>query len=103
MEKKLAIMGTNRFMLGFRLVGITDCFLIDKNNPDETLNEVLNNKEIGLIIMEEKSLDLYDEIKKEKIGNSISPVFLTISEQNSNEEMRNLVKKSIGVDLWSKE
>jgi V/A-type H+/Na+-transporting ATPase subunit F len=101
--KEIAVLGRNRFTLGFRLVGINKIFQIDDNNPDNSIKDIITHPEIGLIILEEETLDKFNENTKEIISQSIDPVFLTISVQDSNEEMRKLVKKSIGVDLWEKD
>jgi len=98
--KEIAIVGDKKFSLGFQIAGISKAFQLDKEHPNETINELISNPEIGIIIMQEKSLQNLDEFVHEEITNSVDPVFMVISEQeNSNSELRKLIKKSIGVDL----
>ena len=100
--KEIAILGGTEFSLGFQIAGINNLFTIDEENPDQSIKKIMEKPEIGLVIMEEKTLDLLSEEMRDSLGQSIEPVFLTISEQDSNEEMKRLIKKSIGVDLWDK-
>lgn len=101
MMKQVAVLGSNEFILGFRLAGIGRAFELGEQ-PDMTIRELMSNDEIGLIILQEESLSRLSEETREKVSSSISPVFLTITEEDTNEEMRKLIKKSIGVDLWDK-
>jgi V/A-type H+/Na+-transporting ATPase subunit F len=101
--REIAVLGPSTFTLGFRLTGISKVFEISKHDPDKSIKDIIGHPEIGLVIMQDESLEIFTEQTREIISQSIDPVFLTISEQDSNEEMRKLVKKSIGVDLWSKD
>jgi V/A-type H+/Na+-transporting ATPase subunit F len=101
--REIAVLGPSTFTLGFRLTGITKVFSIDKANPDKSIKDIIGFPEIGLVILQEESIQEFSEQTRELISQSIDPVFLTLSEQDSNEEMRRLVQKSIGVDLWSKD
>jgi vacuolar-type H+-ATPase subunit F/Vma7 len=101
MMKSVAVVGDEEFTLGFQLAGVTRAFIL-KEQPDGTVRELMSNKEIGLIIIQESQLAKLSEELREQAVDSIEPVFLTITEEDTNEEMRKLIKKSIGVDLWNK-
>jgi len=101
--KQVAVLGNEEFILGFGLAGVGKAFILSKEHPDATVKELMSNNEIGLIILQKDTLEHLTEETKEQLANSIEPVFLTITEDDSNEEMRKLIKKSIGVDLWNKE
>ncbi len=98
----LAVVGDQRFVLGFQLAGIAKAFSLDEENPDHTMKELVSNREIGLILIDEKSVSRLSDDMLEKITGSIRPIVLTIGEHSSNEEMRQLIQRSIGVDLWDK-
>ncbi len=100
--KKIAILGNSEFALGFTLTGINKQYDIDEENPDKIIVEIKENKDIGLVIMHPDTLAKFSEDVREKVSSSIEPVFLTISTKDSNEEMKRLIKKSIGIDLWDK-
>jgi V/A-type H+/Na+-transporting ATPase subunit F len=100
--KKVVVLGENEFTLGFELAGVDCSFKLNDTHPEETINELISNREIGLIVMEEKTMAGLNETMREKLSQSIEPVFLVLSVQDTNEELRRLIKKSIGVDLWNK-
>lgn len=99
--KKVLALGNNEFTLGFQLSGVST-FRLNDADPDGTIAELIANKDIGLIIVGPETVDKLGAGTKEKIMQSIEPVFLVISQQDTNGELRKLVKKSIGVDVWNK-
>lgn len=101
--KEIVIVGGKKFTLGFQLAGISKSFQLNKDNPDNTIKELMSDDRIGIIIIGEKSFGKLSEDLKLEATNSVEPVFLVMSQEDSNTELRKLIKKSIGVDLWDKE
>jgi len=101
MMKQVAVLGSQQFILGFQLAGLA-AFELPREKPEATIRELMGNQDIGLIIIQEESLASLHEDFNDMVTNSIEPVVLTITEKDTNEEMRKLIKKSIGVDLWNK-
>lgn len=101
--KEIVIVGGKKFTLGFQLAGISKSFQLNKDNPDTTIKELMSDDRIGIIIIGEKSFGKLSEDLKLDATNSVEPVFLVMSQEDSNTELRKLIKKSIGVDLWDKE
>ena len=99
--KEIAIVGGERFTLGFQVAGINKAFTLSQDYPDQTVRELMENPDIGLILMSENSSNKLSPEMREQVTNSVDPVFLIISEEDSNEELRKMIKKSIGVDLWN--
>ena len=93
----LAVIGTEEFVFGFRLTGIKDC--VATKNPQEEIKKFLTSKEIGIVFIDQESMDVLNEHTKELVINSLQPVFVTISAHASQAELRSMVQKSIGVDL----
>ncbi len=96
---KLAVMGNEEFVLGFQLAGIRNVFKVSKN-PLNDVEEIKKKKDIGIVIIEENILENMDPHDRSDIEDSISPVFVQLSEIAEQESLRKLIKKSIGVDLW---
>lgn len=101
--KDIVVIGGKKFVLGFQIAGISKAFQLSKEQPDRTVRELMNNPEIGLIIISEKSLEKVSEQLREDMLQSIQPVFMVVSDKGSNDDLRKLIKKSIGVDIWDKE
>ncbi|MGM5487537.1 MAG: V-type ATP synthase subunit F [Nanobdellota archaeon] len=98
--KEIAAFGEEQFVLGFQLAGIGKVFIADE--PAKQIKNIIAHPEIGLVIMQAKMMDDFDEETKELVTKSIEPIFLTISRKDSNEEIQKLIKKSIGIDVWNK-
>ncbi len=101
--KQVAVLGSSEFALGFQLAGVGKAFALSEENPEATVRELMNNPEIGLIILQEETIKRLTPEFRDIVNDSIEPVFLTITEEDTNVELRKLIKKSIGVDLWDKE
>ena len=96
--KRIAIAGSEEFCLGFRLAGIRDTFLI-KDNPMDILSR-FKDSDFGIIILEERFLSQLESEDRIEIEDSVKPVFIPLSENENQESLMRLIKKSIGIDLW---
>ncbi len=92
-------MGSQEFVLGFQLAGIRNVFEASKD-PLKDIDEIKKKKDIGIVVIEENILESLDSHDRSDIEDSISPVFVPLSEIAEQESLRKLIKKSIGVDLW---
>ena len=63
----------------------------------------MENKQIGIMIVDEKTVERLDERMREKLMVSVSPVVVTLSTQSSQDELRRMIIKSIGIDVWKEE
>lgn len=97
----IAIIGGEEFTLGFRLAGITHVVdLPEGKNPAEEFRTLLGNKGIAIIMTDNATLGKLNERMRSDVEQSVQPVVLTISAEESQEGLRRLIQKSIGVDLW---
>ena len=95
--KEIAVFGDAAFTLGFRLAGIRNA--VDVKNPVEDLKELRRNKQVGIIIIDEQTMNALDTRTREDVVSSLDPVFVTVSMKDSQEELRKMILQSIGVDL----
>ncbi len=101
---ELAVVGPEEFVLGFTLSGIKNIFEVE--NPDEAerrVEKIVEDKQIGIMIIDEKTMESLDERMREKLLVSVSPVVVTLSTQSSQDELRRMIIKSIGIDVWKEE
>ncbi len=96
---RMAIIGSNEFVVGFQLAGIKDT-IEASSKPVDDLENLKKQKEIGIVVVEEKMLDSLDKHQKLEIEDSVDPVFIPVSTEVEQGSLRRLIKKSIGVDLW---
>lgn len=100
---ELAVLGSEEFVIGFQLAGIRNIFKTSKD-PLKDIKDIKDEKKnLGIVIIEESILDKLDPHERYEIEDSISPVFVPLSEVAEQESLRRLIKKSIGVDLWKME
>lgn len=97
--KGIAVVGRSEFVVGFQLAGIRHVIEIDKN-PLNHIESLKKNKEIGVVVVDEKLLEDVDMQKRLEIEDSVEPVFIPISTKVEQGSLKRLIKKSIGVDLW---
>lgn len=99
---ELAVIGSNEFVMGFELIGIKQIF--EANTESElksTLKDVMSNQNVGIIVIDEKSLSKLNEVFRREVENSITPVTVVLSDKDMPQSnLKDLIKKAIGIDLW---
>ena len=96
---KIAVVGSNEFIVGFQLAGIKDIIEAQSDYFNE-LKNIKNKKEIGIVVVDEKIMEKLEQHQRFDIESSVEPVFIPISTTSEQDSLRKLIKKSIGVDLW---
>jgi V/A-type H+-transporting ATPase subunit F len=97
---ELGIVGEEDFVLGFKLVGIRKTFIPSKIEPvEQKIDEALNDEEIGILVMEDKTFKSLDSLKQNQLAESIHPTVITIGTEED-VTIRDKIKLAIGVDLW---
>ncbi len=104
MSKEIAVIGDGQFTLGFRLSGIKHVFdITSKNDATQGVNSLLDDERIGIVIIDETTMELLEDHVRHDVVSSISPVFVTVSATAQQEELRKMILQSIGVDLLKEE
>lgn len=99
--EKIAVIGNSEFNLGFMLAGITDTFEVDRNSdPLKAVREAMSDPSINIVIMDERLVSRIEPNERRVIEDSVKPVFITLSAESTQEGLKNMIKKSIGIDLW---
>ena len=104
---KVAVIGQNELLLGFRLAGIVETFDAQTGaEAEQAIRGILQRDDIGLVIIGSKS---WNEIHDRKIINtmdsSILPVFIEIpgyKEAQAPDTLRRLIIRAIGIDISNK-
>jgi len=97
---KIVALGEQEFILGFQLAGISKTIDASKDT-EEVFLKTLEDKDIGIIITEEKTISKLQEHIRERVEGLVRPVTVVLSTDTSSQDnLRKLIKKSIGVDLW---
>ncbi|MEA2070715.1 MAG: V-type ATP synthase subunit F [Asgard group archaeon] len=103
---KIVSLTNAQVAMGLRLGGIKECYIAD--NPPEAvdkLQELSNNKEIGIIIIDDDIARLHhkviDDIRSRK---GAFPIIVEIQSEAKKETtgldpLKDLIKRAIGVDI----
>jgi len=103
MMYKLIAIGDQKFALGFQLVGIQSIIAESAEELRQAFNSMLIDKQIGIIITSQETLDKLDYHLKYKVETSIRPITVVLSTVSTGQEiLRKKVQKAIGVDVWNK-
>jgi len=95
---ELAVVGSEEFVLGFRLVGIRKVFACPDEKLEEKVNEVLGDEDVGVLVLHEKCLKGFSQAIRTRLRESVKPVLITVGEEE--EDLREKVKRAIGIDLY---
>jgi len=94
---EIAVIGKEDFCLGFRLAGIKKIFETDE--PQQAVSEVREDSSIGIVIFDENLLEKLDIDEKESLEDSLRPIYITLSTEASEDTLKKMIRKSIGVEL----
>ena len=98
---EIAVIGSDEFVLGFRLAGIRRVFVAEKDNYQEKMLEAMSQPNIGILAVDAKDLDNLSFAVRHRVMDSIQPVIVPVGGDQS--DLREKVKRAIGVDLYKSE
>lgn len=97
---EIGVVGSEDFILGFKLVGIRKTFVPSQAEPlEQKINEAMADEDIGILVMEDKDFQSLDAFRQLQLAESIQPTFITIG-MEEDKTIREKIKMAIGVDLW---
>ena len=96
---QIAVLGNDDFITGFRLAGIKALYECDEKNIDQRIMEMIEIEDIGVIVLKEDDFQKVGLATKRKLEKLVSPVIITLAGEEKS-SLRELIKRSIGVDLW---
>ena len=94
---EIAVIGKEDFCLGFRLAGINRIFETD--NPREAINRVKQIQEVGVVVFDQNLAEKLDDDEKKDIEDSLRPIYLNLSTEASEDSLKKMIRKSIGVEI----
>jgi len=99
----IVVLGNESLVTGFKLAGVKRSYVASKENINEIFENVMADKSIGIVIMDHDDFELLSERNKEIAFTKVKPTVVVLSHDTSGEEnLRLMIKRSIGVDLWIK-
>ncbi|KYK31208.1 MAG: hypothetical protein AYK23_04120 [Candidatus Proteinoplasmatales archaeon SG8-5] len=96
---ELAVVGNEEFTVGFRLVGIRKVFSCTDEMLGEKVNDVLEDENVGILVLHEHCLGHLPHAMVARLRESVRPVLITVGEEE--EDLRERVRRAIGIDLYA--
>ena len=96
----VVVLGSNEFIVGFQLAGIKET-IEASSEPIKDIEELKKRKEVGIVVVDEKIMESIDTDQRQEIEDSVDPVFIPVSTKTEQDSLKRLIKKSIGIELWS--
>ncbi|MBE6525885.1 MAG: V-type ATP synthase subunit F [Candidatus Methanomethylophilaceae archaeon] len=97
----IAVIGSDEFVLGFRLAGLRRVFVATPENYQEVLLKAMEEPDIGVLAADGKDLDLLTPNVRTKVMDSIQPVVVPVGRGET--DLREKVKRAIGIDLYKED
>ncbi|MFA6710397.1 MAG: V-type ATP synthase subunit F [Candidatus Methanomethylophilaceae archaeon] len=97
----IAVIGSEEFVLGFRLAGLRHVFVACPSDYQEKILEAMATPGIGILAVDSKDLDVLAPNVKHRVLDSIQPVVVPVGRGET--DLREKVKRAIGVDLYKED
>ena len=98
---EIAVIGSEEFVLGFRLAGLRKVFVATPENYEKKMLEAVASEKVGILAVDSKDLQLLSPQLRQKVLDMIQPVVVPVGKDEG--DLRERVKRAIGVDLYKTE
>jgi V/A-type H+-transporting ATPase subunit F len=103
MSQEIAVVGSPDFTTGFRLAGVRRF----ENVPDaekearldEAVEAVLDDEEVGIVVMHDEDVERLSRTVRQRVETSVEPVVVTLGGGTGSGNLREQIKRAIGIDL----
>ncbi|MFP4217420.1 MAG: V-type ATP synthase subunit F [Salinarchaeum sp.] len=106
-SKEIAVVGSPEFTTGFRLAGVRRFENVrDEEKPDaldEAVTSVLTDDAVGIVVMHDDDLEHLSRETRQTVETSVEPVVLTLGGGAGSGNLRQQIKRAIGIDLMDEE
>jgi V/A-type H+-transporting ATPase subunit F len=96
-KKQIAVIGNEEFTLGFRLVGVQEVHGME--NYEENMQELIGRDDVGIVIAEKNDVQELPKRLQNNVRNSVDPVVVTLSEEATDQNLREQIRQVIGADI----
>jgi len=101
---KLAIVGDRELVIGYRLIGIDDTFIVDDETAVKKIEELYSSGEFGLVIASDSVKAKLSRKFLKEIEGSIEPLILFMPPQKETveedeESIAALAKRVLGINI----
>ena len=103
MSEEIAVVGSPDFTTGFRLAGVRRFENVPDDAKDERLDEavtsVLDDEGVGIVVMHDEDAEHLSRTVRQRVETSVEPVVVTLGGGTGSGNLRQQIKRAIGIDL----
>jgi vacuolar-type H+-ATPase subunit F/Vma7 len=99
---EIVALGESEFSLGFELAGVRSV-ATSRSDAEAQVDALLRNEAVGILIISHGTFQWLSAETRERLLRAPRPVTVVLSEKDENQELRSMIIRSIGVDLWKSE
>ncbi len=96
---ELAVVGSEQFVMGFRLTGIRKVFGVDDEDFPAKVEQLIEDEQTGILILSSDESSLLPVGLRNRLEASAQPVVIFVGREEE-EDLRAKVRRAIGVDLY---
>lgn len=101
MSKEIGVMGSPDFVLGFNLAGVRRTYVVDPAEfPRAVERLVAQPQGLGILVVQGSDLEALPPLLRKKVSDSLEPVVVAMGEGAGEGDLREKVKRAIGIDLY---
>lgn len=95
---EIAVIGSEEFVVGFRLAGIKKVYAVSPDNLLEKIVQVMDEPEVGILAVHTKDLEKLPSQLRAKMMDSVDPVVIPVGPEEG--DMRDKIRRAMGIDLY---
>lgn len=101
-RRDIAVVGEQRFCIGFKLAGVQEFYTTDDARFGEQLDEAVNGGH-SIVIVPERLFGELDERARESYQNMVDPVVVALGTDPASQGLRSKAKQALGIDIWAED
>lgn len=95
---EIAVIGSEEFVVGFRLAGIKKVYAVSSDNLLEKIVQVMDEPEVGILAVHTQDLERLPPQLRAKMMDSVDPVVIPVGLEEG--DMRDKIRRAMGIDLY---
>ena len=107
MSQEIAVVGSPEFTTGFRLAGVRRFANVPEEEKDEQLDdavtETMADDGVGIVVMHNDDLEFLSRDVRQTVETSVEPVVVTLGGGTGSGNLRQQIKRAIGIDLMDQD
>ena len=107
MSQEIAVVGSPEFTTGFRLAGVRRFRNVPDDEKADALDDavegVLGDDDVGIVVMHDDDLEHLSRNVRASVEGSVEPTLVTLGGGAGSGNLRDQIKRAIGIDLMEED